>query len=481
MNNTSKIIAVVAVIIVVAAAAFMVLGGDNEKSEGDKNKDALAPVLQKMSDDTADYPARLMILGNANCDDDIDDKDVAYIEKLIKNGYDYTKEFMADANYDGVIDEKDVELVKQLIDKNNYKGKVNYLNCNYKIRQYDMGVPLKLANILTQTLEIECILAPEAIVATDFRAAQPSAGGQSTFWTEFASVIDYSKLGMTGSHKTPNAETYEQIARQYGDGYLTVWYNSEYANNTGYLEDSLKGSNVQIIRLPSWENGSTANGVLTAGYMFHKYDRAVEWVAWYDGWMDKILEKVNQLTPDQKKKVLGSYLSTSEEAPEGEYMIFKGDSGEYQNLLKLGIIDLVEKISLSGSKSWKEVMTDEQFANLCKTHGCDLMVGTVAGPFGAVGKDPISVDYIKKVYEERLKGINEYADGKVNLVVFGWIFASGPMELTFLSAIGNHLYGWDLPVEQITNEGLKWVGNYGTGNYQYTYDSIKDLLFYTGA
>ena len=46
MNSTSKIIAVVVVIIVVAAAAFVVLGGDNEKSEGDKNKDALAPVLQ---------------------------------------------------------------------------------------------------------------------------------------------------------------------------------------------------------------------------------------------------------------------------------------------------------------------------------------------------------------------------------------------------------------------------------------------------
>lgn len=54
MNSTSKIIAVVAVIIVVAAAAFVVLGGDSEKSEGDKNKEALAPVLQKMSDDTAD-------------------------------------------------------------------------------------------------------------------------------------------------------------------------------------------------------------------------------------------------------------------------------------------------------------------------------------------------------------------------------------------------------------------------------------------
>ena len=55
------------------------------------------------------------------------------------------------------------------------------------------------------------------------------------------------------------------------------------------------------------------------------------------------------------------------------------------------------------------------------------------------------------------------------------------MELTFLSTIGNYLYGWDLPVEQITNEGLKLMGIYGTGEYQYTYDSIEDQLFYSGS
>lgn len=486
MNNNAKIIAVVAVVVIIAAAAFVVLNNGHEQTEAEKNKSDLSKVLQKMSDDTADYPARLMILGNANCDDDITKADVSYIKNLIANGYDYTKEFMADANYDGIIDEKDIELVEKLIDKENYYDKVNYINCNYKIRSYDMSHPLKLANILTQTLEIECILAPEAVVATDYRAGDPARNnGQSTFWHEFASLLDYDDMGYIGNHKTPVAEVLVDVAREYGDGYLTVWFNSEYANNTGNLEDQVEGTNVQILRLPSWENGATANGVLTAGYMFHKYDKAVEWTTWYDKWMKVIQDKVAALTDAEKKKVLGSYLSTSEESPGSEYWIFKGDSGEYQNLLKLGIIDVVDKISLSGSKSWKEALTDEQFANVCKTYGCDLMVGTVAGPYGAlgVGEDatPISVEYMKKVYDERLKGINEYSGGTVDLVVFGWIYASGPMELTFLSTIGNYLYGWDLPVEQITNEGLKLMGIYGTGEYQYTYDSIKDQLFYSGS
>ncbi len=480
-KNIKIIAAVIIVVVVVAAAAFVVMNG-SEKSEAEKNKEALNKVLKEMDEGTTTpYPARLMILGNANCDDDITQADIAHIEKLIKNGYDYTKEFMSDANFDGLIDQADIDLVKELIDKNSYKGKVNYINSNYKIRTYDMGVPLHLANILTQTMEMEMILAPEAIVATDFRAGYPGKnGGQSVFWQEFASVVDYDKVGNIGNHKTPNAEEIAAVAKEYGNGYLTVWFNSEHANSTGYLEDALVGTNVQILRLPSWENGATANGMLTAGYMFHKYDKAVEWVTWYDGVMKQITDKVSKLKESEKKRVLGSYLYTSEDKNTGTYDIFKGDSGEYQNLLKLGIIDVVKEISLSGSRSWKETLTDENFAQVCKESGCDLMVGTVPGPFGAVGTESITSDYFKEIYKQRLAGIQEYTEGKVDLIVYGWIWASGPMELTFLATVANYLYGWDLDVAGITNQGLKFMGIYGTGEYQYTYDSVKDTLFYTG-
>lgn len=484
MDSKIKAIVAIAIVVVVVAAAAVMLGGsdktDDGNSDASKNKDSLGKALQKMDDETAPYPARLMILGNANCDDDITSADVEYIQGLIKNGYDYVDEFMADANYDGVIDEKDVELVKKLIDKD-YAGEVNYINCNYKIRTYDMGAPLHLANILTQTLEMEMILAPEAIVATDYRAGDPNRnGGQSVFWKEYASVIDYSKIGNIGNHKTPNAEEIAAVAKEYGNGYLTVWFNSEYANNTGYLEDALEGTNVQILRLPSWENGATANGMLTAGYMFHNYGKAVEWVTWYDGVMKQITDKVSKLTDSERKKVLGSYLYTSESKNDGTYDIFKGDSGEYQNLLRLGIVDLVDNISLSGSKAWKETLTDEQFAQLCKKYGCDLMVGTVPGPFGAVGNESITPDYFKTIYNQRLAGMREYTDEDVDLFVYGWIWASGPMELSFLASVGNYMYGWDLPVEDIVNQGLKFMGIYGTGEYQYTYDTVKDVLFYAG-
>lgn len=499
--KTTAIIAVVVVVIIAVAAAAIVISNDDDDSKdsnsgsvtptpateqnASKNLSALESTLSDMKKNESDYPM-LMILGNADWDSDIDNDDVTYIENLIKNGYTYSKEFMADANHDGLIDEKDVAMVKQLMDYNNYADKVNYLNCDYKIRTYDMSRPLHLAGCLTQTFEIECILAPEAIVATDYRCGDPARNqGEGTFWQEFASVIDYDHLGTVGNLKFPVPETIINACKQNGNGDLTVWMNSEYARGTGDLENQVSGTGVQIIRLPSWENGATVNGVLTAGYLFHKFDRATAWADWYNGIMNTIKEKAAAVPEADKKKVLGAYLYTSDEDATS-YYVFAGNSGEYQNLLRLGIQDVVTKAEVSSGSGWKVELTDESFAAVCQSFGCDVMVGTVPGPFGSAymngSKDVVSHEYIEKIYQERLKGINEYTDGSVKLVVFGWIWATGPMELTFLAEVGNYLYDWGLDVEKITNEGMQWLGIYGeSGDYKYTYDSIVDRLWYAGA
>ena len=60
------------------------------------------------------------------------------------------------------------------------------------------------------------------------------------------------------------------------------------------------------------------------------------------------------------------------------------------------------------------------------------------------------------------------------------------VELTFLAQVGNYLYDWDLDVEKITNEGMKWIGIYdedgadGTSDYMYTYAELVERLWYTG-
>ena len=54
----------------------------------------------------------LGIFGNANMDDTIDEKDIAYIEGIIKGTNASTN--LSDANYDGVIDAQDIDQIKKI-------------------------------------------------------------------------------------------------------------------------------------------------------------------------------------------------------------------------------------------------------------------------------------------------------------------------------------------------------------------------------
>jgi iron complex transport system substrate-binding protein len=55
----------------------------------------------------------LKIFGNANMDDTIDQKDVAYVESVIKGSNPATN--LSDANYDGRIDDKDIDQIRNII------------------------------------------------------------------------------------------------------------------------------------------------------------------------------------------------------------------------------------------------------------------------------------------------------------------------------------------------------------------------------
>jgi len=59
----------------------------------------------------SDHP--LGIFGNANMDGTIDEKDVAYVEGIIKGANAATN--LSDANYDSKIDAQDIELIEQII------------------------------------------------------------------------------------------------------------------------------------------------------------------------------------------------------------------------------------------------------------------------------------------------------------------------------------------------------------------------------
>ena len=96
-----KLVAVIAVLIVAIAAVSVVLlsNGNDEK-----------PVKET---------GRLLVYGNANNDDYLDDRDVNFIQNIVDGKIEWnssTNKF-ADADTDGKITSKDVELVKKFLNK----------------------------------------------------------------------------------------------------------------------------------------------------------------------------------------------------------------------------------------------------------------------------------------------------------------------------------------------------------------------------
>lgn len=101
MNN--KMIAIIAVIIVVVAAvgSYVFIAGDDGDPEA------------------RNYNGRLMVFGNANNDDYIDDEDVKVLESIVNGDavWNKTNNPYADANHDGTIDQSDIDWVKKMMNR----------------------------------------------------------------------------------------------------------------------------------------------------------------------------------------------------------------------------------------------------------------------------------------------------------------------------------------------------------------------------
>lgn len=470
----------VVVLLVVGFVALAIVSGDGD--DGDETQDASAnlaaldELLGEMKAESADYPSRLLILGNANCDDVLDEYDVSYVEGLIANGYVYTEEYMADANYDGVIDQEDYDIVKALVEGE--QDLVYYINVDYEVASYNTSYPLNTANTLTQTLEMLCILCPETIVATDERCSYDSSSG--TFYTEFEYLLDYSSLYCIGSHSSPDADTFIEVAEACG-GYLTVWMNSADEYGTDYIEDDLADyPGIQILRLPSWENGATTSGLLTAGYLFDAatgttFDYATEVVEWIDEAMEEVEDRVASVDEDDRKKVVVTWINSWSGSDDTEFSLLYKGSGEYNNLLRLGVVDVTDEyMTDNGLTDYYATVTAEDMEGIYEDYGIDVVVGTIAAPYSATADD------MAEAYESRSEQLSALEG--TELMVTGWIYASGPAEIVFCYLLGYYLYPDQFSysdVVDIVNSYLTFFGTFGFEyEGQWTFSSLN--LMYCG-
>ena len=123
MDNKILIAIAVAAVVVVAGVAAVVLVGNGSNNSTENPVDC-----------------KLRVLGNANNDNYLDDKDVELIQKIADHGaWDRKTYPLADANNDGIIDDSDVSLVKKFIAGSS--ATMYYLDWNNAVSsvQYPLG------------------------------------------------------------------------------------------------------------------------------------------------------------------------------------------------------------------------------------------------------------------------------------------------------------------------------------------------------
>lgn len=457
-------VGVVIVVIVAAVGVYFALGNGDERN---------SPNITD-----GEYPTNLMILGNANLDNYLNEADVAYIENLLQQDtIDYGNEYFADANNDGVIDQNDVTYLEQMLASNWDEIRYcYYLNANFEIDSFDMSVDDRhLVTLICPPLDDILILNPDLLLGTDMR---PIQGKYLPQYEGILSEIEKSngvKLMNVGVASSPDLETIAQMSANNGGHLIVVCGDDSYGPG---MENTLAGAGVQVIRIPTWEYGGTLPGLLTLAYLldvddsdgYDEMENALNYVEWYEGVESYVQECVSKVPKSERPGVTCAYTYTDPMQILGTY------TGEYNNSLKLGIDDVTGAYLHGQATGGHGNQIDaEVISELVVNHGLDVLVGMVGSPFqiednpygtgGGASNDQASYQGMKATYDKWMAQIGAALGGEdgADFVITGYSFFSGVAEPVGELLLGYILYGEEYGftleyIEKIVNEYCDWIG-----------------------
>lgn len=273
--QTKHIIAVVAVVIIcVAAIAALALSGD----DGSK---------KYISDDDS---GRLMVFGNANNDDYIDEKDIEAIEKIIKGEMKETK--YADANHDGKVDEKDIQYVKDIINK---KVDRVWIKQTYNKTEQEIECAYPLTSVCVAGFETVTVI--KSIGAVDYITCLSGLKGDNLNPTFYSDVYNLPKVG-------PDAWNVDvdQLSK-YKVQAIVAMDGKSYIPNYQTFEQA----NINVIRIEAANGLTSLNGIVTLGFLFDCVEKANEEMEFFDGILKDIAKKL--ATNPEDKKVSGLFVT----------------------------------------------------------------------------------------------------------------------------------------------------------------------------
>jgi ABC-type Fe3+-hydroxamate transport system substrate-binding protein len=397
------VVYVIVAAIVVAAWGIGVYTINNSSSDDNKYVDS--------------YPTgRLWVLGNANNDDYINQDDVDYINNIISRGSTKYKDyFMCDANYDGKIDSDDVKHVRALIAGT--ADKIWYVNVDKKICTFDSTAEKNVLTIYQACTEEVILINSHLIVASDDTTTQTS-------YPMFRDVVP-SNLPSVGDTFDPDIEAILEIYKTYGS-LIVFTGTADYFDPT--LESQLEPFGIQVVRLPSWEQGLIPNGILTLGYLLGETENAYKYLEWHDRIINTITEKVSSIPDEDKVKLL--VLDTF---PDDADEILGPGSGDYENSELCGGNNLAYLFGSTEEKSITYEYTVEDIASLHQKNDLELIILRFNGPY--LAKEGTATEY----YNMCVGRFQPYMED-INISVLGGDFSVGPSYTVAMMLYATWMY-----------------------------------------
>lgn len=229
----------------------------------------------------------LEIYGNANMDDKVDSNDATYIQQILLGNKEET--LFSDANKDGTINSDDIIQVYSLVYG---QASIIYLMDGNK-QNIAISLPAnRLVVEYNQNTELIRILELEDLVVGIDLGVEPV---KTIFFPD-----NYADITCVGQMNSPD---YEAVLNLNPTTLLT--FTAATADKAAHLPG------VDVVYLGLYQPNVTRpedsrfiQGVLKAGYIFNKVDRATEYANWILSITSEINDKVNTIPETDRKTVM---------------------------------------------------------------------------------------------------------------------------------------------------------------------------------
>lgn len=322
-------ILVVVVLLVAAVSAYVVINKDS-KDNGEPT------VLDK---------AELKVFGNINGDGYIDDRDVAILEDLVKDGKTAAEYPLADANQDGKLDSADVDLIRAVS-----KGEsATIWHINYHDTDGDSVMdteivstkfPIKstIATGSTNTFLLFAMLG----ISDELKGASYYNADKVLFGDTYLDTTKVERLGTSSTtiaFEDGKVGSSDIIAKEGVTALISDW-NRTYIKNEADFEKA--GIDVVRVAAASVNPAVMKHSALLLGLLFQKVDRANEYVEL----SQKVFDYVNDSIKGVDKKLA---LASSSDGG------ISSETSDYTEAIELagGKFALDNKVDFGGSSSIK--------------------------------------------------------------------------------------------------------------------------------